>query len=61
MQLDDSVFEVHCGSSIYIPKGCKHRLTNTDDKENLIITEVQIGDYFGEDDIIRYEDIYGRI
>lgn len=61
VQLDDSVFEVHCGSSIYIPKGCKHRLTNTDDKENLIITEVQIGDYFGEDDIIRYEDIYGRI
>lgn len=61
VQLDDSIIEVHCGSSIFIPKGCKHRLTNTDDYENLIITEVQIGDYFGEDDIIRYEDIYGRI
>ena len=61
VQLDQSVIEVRCGSSIFIPKGCKHRLKNTDDKETLIITEVQIGDYFGEDDIIRYEDIYGRI
>lgn len=61
VQLDQSVIEVHCGSSIFIPKGAKHRLANTDEKECLIITEVQIGDYFGEDDIIRYEDIYGRI
>lgn len=61
VQLDQSVIEVMCGSSIFIPKGCKHRLMNTDDKESLIITEVQIGDYFGEDDIIRYEDIYGRV
>lgn len=60
VQLEQSVIEVKCGSSIFIPKGCKHRLINTDDKESLIITEVQIGDYFGEDDIIRYEDIYGR-
>lgn len=61
VQLDDSVLTVTTGSTVFIPKGCKHRLTNTDDKENLIITEVQIGDYFGEDDIIRYEDVYGRI
>lgn len=61
VQLAQSVKEIHCGSSIFIPKGCKHRLTNTDDKESLIIMEVQIGDYFGEDDIIRYEDIYGRV
>lgn len=61
VQLDSSVIEVRCGSSIFIPKGCKHRLTNTDDIEALIITEVQIGDYFGEDDIIRYEDLYGRV
>ena len=61
VQLDQTVISVHCGSSVFIPKGCKHRLTNTDEKENLIITEVQIGDYFGEDDIIRYEDIYGRV
>lgn len=60
VQLDNSVLPVSCGSTIFIPLGCKHRLTNTNDKESLIITEVQIGDYFGEDDIIRYEDIYGR-
>lgn len=61
VQIDKTILNVTCGSSIFIPKGCKHRLTNTDDKESLIITEVQIGDYFGEDDIIRYEDIYGRV
>ncbi len=61
VQLDQSVFSVHCGSSVFIPKGCRHRVINEDEKESLIITEVQIGDYFGEDDIIRYEDIYGRL
>ena len=61
VQLEQSKIEVRCGSSIFIPKGAKHRLTNTDYKESLIITEVQIGDYLGEDDIIRYEDIYGRV
>ena len=61
VQLDESILTVTCGSSVFIPKGCKHRLDNTDKNENLIITEVQIGDYFGEDDIIRYEDVYGRI
>lgn len=61
VQLDQTIMEVHCGSSVFIPKGCRHRLTNTDDEESLIMTEVQIGDYFGEDDIIRYEDVYGRI
>ena len=60
VQLDKSILSVSCGSTIFIPLGCKHRLTNTDADENLIITEVQIGDYFGEDDIIRYEDVYGR-
>ena len=61
VQLDNSFLDVSCGRSVFIPKGCKHRLTNTDKNENLIITEVQIGDYFGEDDIFRYEDAYGRI
>ncbi len=61
VQLGDQIKDVKSGSSIHVPKGCKHRLTNTDDKESLIITEVQLGDYFGEDDIKRYEDIYGRL
>lgn len=59
-QIDDSIMEIKCGFSLFIPKGSKHRLINTSEKDNLIITEVQIGDYFGEDDIIRFEDIYGR-
>ena len=61
VQLDKSIITVTCGSTIFIPLGCRHRLTNTDKKESLIITEVQIGDYFGEDDIVRYEDAYGRV
>jgi mannose-1-phosphate guanylyltransferase / mannose-6-phosphate isomerase len=45
--------------STFIPTGAKHRLANSG-KTNLEIIEVQIGDYFGEDDIVRYEDDYGR-
>ena len=45
--------------SIYIPKGVKHRLSNTD-KSPLEIIEVQIGTYLGEDDIIRFKDKYKR-
>lgn len=59
-QIGESMIHVSCGSSLFIPKGCKHRIKNVDAKESLIITEVQLGDYFGEDDITRYEDKYGR-
>lgn len=45
--------------SIYIPVGSKHRLSNKRD-EPLILIEVQTGSYLGEDDIIRFEDKYGR-
>ena len=48
------------GDMIFIPKRVSHRITNEDERENLIFSEVQIGDYFGEDDIIRIEDDYGR-
>lgn len=61
VQIEKSEIRIESGSSLFIPKGAKHRLTNTDQKENLIITEVQIGDYLGEDDIVRYEDNYGRL
>lgn len=60
VQIESSVFEAQYGNSFFIPKGCRHRLTNLDSKETLVITEVQIGDYLGEDDIRRYDDIYGR-
>jgi mannose-1-phosphate guanylyltransferase/mannose-6-phosphate isomerase len=45
--------------SIYIPLGVKHRLENPG-KTNLEIIEVQSGSYLGEDDIVRFEDTYGR-
>ena len=61
VQLDESKKAVSEGSTLYIPKGCKHRVTNRSDVNSLIITEVQLGDYFGEDDIFRLEDIYGRV
>ena len=58
--LGESELEVYPGKYIYVPKGCKHQIINTFD-ENLIFSEVQLGEYFGEDDIIRYSDKYGRI
>ncbi len=46
--------------SIYIPLGAKHRLTNPG-KILLNLIEVQSGSYVGEDDIVRFKDVYGRI
>ena len=45
--------------SVYIPKGVIHRITNKGDTP-LIFIETQIGDYLGEDDIVRIEDDYQR-
>ena len=45
--------------SVYIPPETKHRLENVGDGP-LRIIEVQSGSYLGEDDIVRFEDIYGR-
>lgn len=47
------------GTSVFIPQGSKHRLEN-ETSELMELIEVQLGDYLGEDDIKRYEDIYGR-
>lgn len=58
--LGDSIIDAYPGKYIYIPKGCKHQIINYS-KNNLIFAEVQLGDYFGEDDIIRYSDRYGRV
>lgn len=48
------------GKSFLIPRNTLHRLKNTSDTESLIVAEIQTGEYFGEDDIIRIEDNYGR-
>lgn len=61
IQLDDDMIHAGIGTSVFIPRRAKHRLINTDNKERLIISETQLGDYFGEDDIVRYEDNYGRL
>lgn len=58
--LEDKEFIVEAGDSIDIPVKAKHSLQNPYDKE-LKIIEVQKGDYISEDDIIRYNDIYGRV
>ena len=47
-------------SSIDIPLGSIHRLSNESNSQ-LIIIEIQFGDYLGEDDIIRYEDDFNRV
>ena len=57
--INEKIVEVSKGQSIYIPLGSKHRLANPGDHP-IILIEVQTGSYFGEDDIIRYEDIYRR-
>jgi len=58
--LGESILDVYPGKYIYIPKGCKHQIINISENENLIFVEVQLGEYFGEDDIIRYKDKYNR-
>ncbi|MEY3755828.1 MAG: hypothetical protein RL356_100 [Actinomycetota bacterium] len=57
--LDGKVQVVSRGSIIEIPQGMLHRISNTGDRE-LIFIEVQTGSYFGEDDIERIEDDFGR-
>ena len=47
------------GQSVYVPLGAKHRLENPG-KSSMVLIEVQIGSYLGEDDIERYEDLYSR-
>ena len=60
VQVNDEVKILSKNESVYIPIESKHRLTNPS-KLPLILIEVQTGDYLGEDDIIRFDDIYGRV
>jgi mannose-1-phosphate guanylyltransferase/mannose-6-phosphate isomerase len=57
---DDESFVLSENQSTYIPLGIKHRLENPG-KIPLELIEVQSGSYLGEDDIIRYDDTYGRV
>jgi mannose-1-phosphate guanylyltransferase/mannose-6-phosphate isomerase len=57
--LNDQIIPVQAGSHVHIPLGAKHRIRNTTD-HTLEFVEVQLGSYFGEDDIVRYSDDYNR-
>ena len=59
VEIDNQISFLSKNQSIYVPLGAKHRLTNPN-KEQLILIEVQSGSYLGEDDIVRFEDNYGR-
>ncbi|MCU1490440.1 MAG: mannose-6-phosphate isomerase, type 2 [Acidimicrobiaceae bacterium] len=58
--LDDRELEVHAGDAVDIAVGVAHRIGNKGDAD-LVFVEVQHGDYFGEDDIVRLDDDYGRV
>ena len=57
--LDGEHREVSAGDAVDVPVGTDHRIENASD-ELVVFVEVQHGDYFGEDDIVRLEDDYGR-
>ncbi len=60
VRLGDREFLLEANQSTYVPVKTLHRLENPGD-EDIHLIEVQTGNYFGEDDIERLEDIYGRI
>ncbi len=57
--VDDKVMDLGPCEQVFIPQGAVHRLENVTE-EPVEIIEVQYGTYFGEDDIVRIEDVYGR-
>tara|TARA_Y100001963_G_C6789909_1_gene454880 strand:+ start:1332 stop:1673 length:342 start_codon:yes stop_codon:yes gene_type:complete len=59
LTLDDVETKVFSGDTIHVPCGTKHRLKNIGEEE-LIFIEIQRGEYFGEDDIVRLADDYKR-
>lgn len=58
--LDDVVHSLTAGEHMFIPLQAKHRIKNTGSMP-LVFIEVQTGSYFGEDDIVRIVDDYGRL
>ena len=59
ISIDDDVRLISENQSVYIPLGARHRMENPG-KLPMVLIEVQTGAYLGEDDIIRYEDVYAR-
>ena len=57
--INDETRTIHENESVYVPIGSVHRLANPG-KIPLELIEVQVGSYLGEDDIVRFDDIYKR-
>ena len=60
LNLDGEKTIVKKGQIIHVPVQAKHQIKNNSEN-NLIFIEIQLGEYFGEDDIVRLEDNYGRV
>ena len=58
--IGDKIISVKDGDCAYVPQGEKHRVINSDNAKSFIFVEIARG-IFNEDDIIRYEDDYGRV
>lgn len=58
--LGEKIFEVQADDAVYIAKETKHRIENRSD-EPMEFIEIQTGDNLDENDIVRFEDIYGRV
>jgi len=56
----DRVYRIRTNESTFIPQETRHRLENPT-TEPLVLIEVQCGSYVGEDDIVRFDDQYGRV
>ena len=59
VEINSEIKILNKNESIFVPLGSKHRLSNAGEVP-LILIEVQSGTYLGEDDIVRFEDRYGR-
>jgi mannose-6-phosphate isomerase-like protein (cupin superfamily) len=60
VKVNDDIHYYKVGDIIFIPKEAKHQIQNIGEGD-LVFIEVQLGEYFGEDDIVRLEDNYGRV
>ena len=60
VSLDENSFIVVAGDRVHVPVLSKHTIKNCGE-EDLVFIEIQTGSYFGEDDIVRLEDKYGRL
>ena len=57
--LDNKILRLNTGQAVDIPRGSPHRIENSG-SDQMSLIEIQTGDYFGEDDIERLEDDFGR-